>query len=63
MHAFEIVVEIDSETGLHVGWVPGWPGAHSQGNTIDELRENLREVFEMLLEDGESERDLPGRGR
>jgi Mg2+ and Co2+ transporter CorA len=31
-----------------VGWVPGWPGAHSQGDTLDEveglnlLRENLR---------------------
>jgi predicted RNase H-like HicB family nuclease len=29
--------------------VPGWPGAHSQGGTIDELRQNLREVIEMLL--------------
>jgi predicted RNase H-like HicB family nuclease len=27
------------------------PGAHSQGETLDELQENLREVIEMLLED------------
>ena len=42
-------------TGLLVGYVPGWPGAHSQGETIDELRANLREVVQMLLEDGEPE--------
>ena len=33
--------------------VPGWPGAHSQGETVDELKENLAEVISMLLEDGE----------
>jgi len=26
-------------------------GAHSQGDTLDELRENLQEVIAMLLED------------
>lgn len=26
--------------------------AHSQGDTLDELRANLQEVIEMLLEDG-----------
>jgi len=36
-----------------VGYVPGWPGAHSQGETVDELKENLAEVISMLLEDGE----------
>jgi len=40
-------------TGLLVGYVPGFPGAHSQGKTLDELRDNLREVIAMLLEDGE----------
>jgi len=30
-----------------------FPGAHSQGETLDELRVNLREVIAMLLEDGE----------
>jgi predicted RNase H-like HicB family nuclease len=33
--------------------VPGWPGAHSQGDTVEELRNNLAEVISMLLEDGE----------
>ncbi len=50
---FYIVVERDPETGLFVGSVPGWPGAHSQGETLDELRRNLQEAIEMLLENGE----------
>lgn len=53
MRSYTAVVERDPETGLYVGYVPGFPGAHSQGETLDELRQNLREVIEMLLEDGE----------
>ena len=41
------------DTGLYVGKVPGFPGAHSQGTTIEELISNLKEVIEMLLEDGQ----------
>ena len=52
MRNFTAVVEKDAETGVYVGYVPGWPGAHSQGATIDELRQNLEEVIAMLLEDG-----------
>jgi predicted RNase H-like HicB family nuclease len=52
MRNFTAVVERDPETGLFVGYIPGWTGAHSQGATLDELRENLREVVAMLLEDG-----------
>ena len=32
-----------------------WPGAHTQAETLDEMERNLREVIEMLLEDGEPE--------
>jgi predicted RNase H-like HicB family nuclease len=53
MRTFNIVVERDPDTGLYVGYVPGWPGAHSQGATLDELNRNLQEVLAMLLEDGE----------
>ena len=53
MRTFTAVVERDADTGLYVGYVPGWPGAHSQGATVDELQENLQEVIAMLLEDGE----------
>jgi predicted RNase H-like HicB family nuclease len=54
MRSWNVVRERDyNKTGLYVGYVPGWPGAHSQGETVDELRENLAEVISMLLEDGE----------
>ena len=53
MRNFTAVVERDPQTGLFVGYIPGWSGAHSQGATLDELRENLREVVTMLLEDGD----------
>ena len=47
------VVERDPDTGVYVGYVPGFPGAHSQGETLDELNRNLQEVVALLLEDGE----------
>lgn len=53
MRSFTAVIERDPEMGVFVGYVPGWPGAHSQGATLDELRKNLEEVISMLLEDGE----------
>ncbi len=52
MKAFTAVVERCPDTGLFVGFVPGFPGAHTQGETLDELNRNLREVIEMLLEEG-----------
>ena len=52
MTTYTAVVERDTETGLYVGHVPGFPGAHSQGATLDELNANLAEVIAMLLEDG-----------
>lgn len=51
MKTFTAIVERDSDTKFYVGYVPGFPGAHSQGETLDELQENLGEVIEMLLED------------
>ena len=53
MKSFTAVVERDQDTGLLVGYVPGFPGAHSQAESLDELRANLHEVIAMLLEDGE----------
>lgn len=51
MRTYTAVAEKDKDTGLYVGYVPNFPGAHSQGETLDELQQNLREVLEMLLED------------
>jgi len=48
---FTAFIEYDPETQLYVGIVPALPGAHTQGATLDELRENLREVIELCLEE------------
>ena len=53
MRSFSAVIQRDHDTGLFVGFVPGFPAAHSQGETLDELKLNLQEVICMLLEDGE----------
>ena len=55
MKIYTAVVQRCPETGYYVGYVPGFPGAHSQGETLDELNANLREVVQMLMEDGEPE--------
>lgn len=53
MRTYTAIIERDADTGVYVGSVPGFPGAHSQGDTLDELQANLQEVIAMLLEDGE----------
>lgn len=55
MKTFTAIVERDLDTNLYVGYVPGFKGAHSQGETIEELTENLKEVIAMLLEDNENQ--------
>ena len=46
------IIERDLATGLLVGSVPGIPGAHTQGASVDEVRSNLIEVLELLHEQG-----------
>lgn len=53
MHTYTTVVERCPVTRLYVGYVPGLPGMHSQGKTLYELNDNLREVIALILEDGE----------
>lgn len=53
MHQYTAVIERCAATHLYVGHVPGLPGAHSQGATLDELRVNLVEVVQMIIKNGE----------
>ena len=53
MRTYTAVIEKCPDTGLYVGYVPGFPGAHSQGETMEELADNLKEVIAMLLDEGE----------
>lgn len=47
---FHVVIEKDAD-GLYFGFVPGLRGAHSQGSTVDELLERMREVIALVLEE------------
>lgn len=53
MKTYTAVVEKCLDTGLYVGYIPGFPGAHTQGKTLDALNKNLQEVLSLLLENGE----------
>ena len=60
MKTFTAYLEWDPETQLYVGFVPGIPGAHTQGKSLDELQQNLKEVLELCLEESKnSGEDLP----
>lgn len=60
MRTFSAYVEWDPDTKLYVGVIPGVPGAHTQGASLDELQGNLKEVLELCLEEYEgSLDDLP----
>ena len=52
MQVYTAIIEKCPDTGYYVGYVPNFPGAHTQAETLDELHQNLQEVIEMLLEDG-----------
>jgi predicted RNase H-like HicB family nuclease len=54
---FYVVIAID-EDGYYVGEVPQLKACYSQGETIDELIANIKEVIELCLEE-ESEEDIP----
>ena len=51
---FYVVIEKD-EDGLYIGEVPQLRACYSQGETIDELMRNMREVIEMCLEELEED--------
>ena len=53
MKTFTAVVEKCPDTQLFVGYVPGFPGAHTQAASLDELHNNLQEVLQLLLEEGD----------
>jgi predicted RNase H-like HicB family nuclease len=57
MRKIAAYIERDSDTGFYVGIVPGIPGAHTQGETLDELQSNLKEVLELCL--AETEEEIP----
>jgi predicted RNase H-like HicB family nuclease len=51
---FYVVIERD-EDGIYIGEVPQLKSCYSQGETVDELMQNIREVIAMCLEELEEE--------
>ena len=46
---FDVVI-LEDESGGYVAFVPSLPGCHTQGESIDEVLENVREAIELYLE-------------
>lgn len=49
IYNFTVIIEKD-EDGYYIGYVPSIRGCHTQGRTIDELMENIKEAIELCLE-------------
>ena len=47
---YTAVIQFDAESQTYVGLIPALPGTHSCAPTLDELRANLREAIELMLE-------------
>jgi predicted RNase H-like HicB family nuclease len=64
----EIITELnltaiyeEAEEGGYIGYIAELPGANTQGETLEELRENLLEAVQMILDANreEAEKRLP----
>jgi len=63
MYEFDVVI-LEDETGGYMAFVPNLPGCHTQGETLEELMENVREAIQLYLEtltDEEKEEALKQR--
>jgi len=49
MYEFDVVI-LEDESGGYVAFVPVLPGCHTQGDTLQELMDNVREAVELYLE-------------
>jgi len=49
MYEFDTII-IEDESGGYVAFVPALPGCHTQGDTLQELMENVKEAVELYLE-------------
>lgn len=49
MHEFDVIIMEDESDG-YLAFVPALPGCHTQGDTLQELMENVKEAIELYLE-------------
>jgi len=57
VRTFEATIEKRGK--WYIGWVDAVPGAFSQGKTIKEVEENLKEAVQLILD---SQSDLKAEG-
>jgi len=41
---------MEDETGGYVALVPALPGCHTQGDTLKEVMDNVKEVIDLYIE-------------
>lgn len=49
MYEFDVII-LEDESGGYVAFVPSLPGCHTQGDTLQELMDNVKEAVELYLE-------------
>jgi len=49
VYEFDVIIMEDESDG-YLAFVPALPGCHTQGNTLQELMENVKEAIELYLE-------------
>ncbi len=49
MHDFDVVL-LEDETGGYVAIVPALPGCHTQGETLSEVMDNIKEAIDLYWE-------------
>lgn len=47
---FNVIIEQDSD-GIYVASVPSLRGCHTQGNSLDQVMERIREVIALCIEE------------
>lgn len=61
---FKVLLEPDEETGDYVVSCPSLLGCYTQGETIDEALENIKEAILLCLEDMQAQNQpIPGTSR
>ena len=54
---------IEKRNKWYIGWVDAVPGAFSQGKTVEEVEENLKEAVQLILETQREMRDKGSGGK
>jgi len=47
--SYTAIIEQDTTKGFYVAHIPDLPGAHTQAETLEKLKDNIKEVVELVL--------------